>query len=124
MQSVIDYSSNFGDDMHTTLRAAADAGPTISDAVSGAVVVLHYRDVEQLAFDTRLAGVGLSFFDFMGINDGPLRDWYGGLMFTNEGELHRRLRSLVSRAFTPRSVERLRTYTCDAARDAFVVLAR
>jgi cytochrome P450 len=44
----------------------------------------------------------------MGISDGPLRDWYGGLMFTTEGDYHRRIRSLVSRAFTPRSVEALR----------------
>ncbi len=25
-------------------------------------------------------------FDMMGITDGPLRDWYGQLMFTNEGD--------------------------------------
>jgi hypothetical protein len=57
----------------------------------------------------------LSFFDLMGITDGPLREWYGGLMFTNEGPKHDRLRKLVSRAFTPRSADRLRTEAADRA---------
>ena len=82
--------------------------PTAVDAVSGATVVLRYEDIDRLIRDHRLAGVGLTFFDILGIVDGPLRDWYGGLMFTNEGDVHNRLRMLVSRAFTPRSVERLR----------------
>jgi cytochrome P450 len=46
----------------------------------------------------------------MGISDGPLREWYGGLMFTNEGAAHNRLRRLVAKAFTPRSVDRLREH--------------
>jgi cytochrome P450 len=54
----------------------------------------------------------------MGIEDGPLRDWYGGLMFTTEGDYHRRIRSLVSRAFTPRSVEALRATAKDMAATA------
>jgi len=58
--------------------------------------------------EPRLRGVGLSLFDRMGIADGPLRDWYGALMFTNDGVAHDRLRRLVSKAFTPRAVERLR----------------
>src|SRR5581483_9461199 len=51
----------------------------------------------------RLNGVGLSLFDAMGITRGPLRDWYGSLMFTNDGAKHDRLRRLVSKAFTPRA---------------------
>ena len=74
----------------------------------GMICVLRYHEVEQLLHDPRLQGVGLTYFDFMGISDGPLRDWYGGLMFTNEGTVHNRLRRLVAKAFTPRSVDRLR----------------
>src|SRR3954447_6273770 len=68
---------------------------------SGGVAVLRHADVERLAHDPRLAGMGLTVFDLMGIDDGPLRRWYGSLMFTNEGPSHHRLRRLVSRAFTP-----------------------
>jgi cytochrome P450 family 103 len=54
----------------------------------------------------------------IGITDGPLRDWYGRLMFTTEGEYYRRMRSLAQRAFTPRSVEALRASAQDMATEA------
>ncbi|MGE5694704.1 MAG: cytochrome P450 [Candidatus Sericytochromatia bacterium] len=85
---------------------------------TGATVVLRQCDLEALAHDQRLEGIGMAFFDMMGITDGPLRDWYGRLMFTTEGEYHRRMRSLVSRAFTPRSVEVLRAAAAGMAAEA------
>jgi len=87
------------------LRQARSVSPTAISAETGAVVALGYAEVDRLAHDQRLAGVGLTFFDFMGIPDGPLRRWYGSLMFTNEGPDHHRLRRLVARSFTPRAVE-------------------
>lgn len=89
------------------LRAAAE-GPTVVDETTGALYVLRYRDVERLLNEPRLHGVGLSLFDAMGITRGPLRDWYGSLMFTNDGVKHDRLRRLVSKALTPRAAARLR----------------
>jgi cytochrome P450 len=91
----------------TTLAAAASVGPTALDSATGAVLVLRYEELERLSHDPRMVGVGLTWFDAMGIQ-GDLRRWYGSLMFTNEGEAHTRLRRLVSRAFTPRSVHQLR----------------
>lgn len=108
MSASIDLVESLAGDMHAMLREAAQAGPLAVDPAMGATVVLRQRDVEDLARDARLSGVGLTFFDLMGIHDGPLRDWYGRLMFTTEGEYHRRLRSAVQRAFGPRSVEALR----------------
>jgi cytochrome P450 len=92
----------------SVLRAAMKGGPTLIDEDSGAVIVLRHREVTALLTDQRLRGVGLTFFDFLGIRDGPLRDWYGSIMFTNEGAAHHRMRSLVGKAFSPRSVEALR----------------
>ncbi len=112
-----------GEEIHTALRAAAEEGPTAIEASSGATVVLRHRDVEELARDHRLCGVGLAFFDLMGINDGPLRAWYGGLMFTNDGPAHDRLRALVSRAFTPRAVEALRADAAELAATAVAGVA-
>ncbi len=97
----------------------AAESPTAFAADSGGVFVFHHADVERLAHDPDLAGTGLTLFDFMGIDDGPLRRWYGSLMFTNEGPHHSRLRRLVSRAFTPRSVERLRQETMKLVADAY-----
>ncbi len=111
----VDLTGCMDKDLHGVLRAAADNGPLALDEMTGATVVLRQRDLETLVHDQRLNGIGLALFDMMGIADGPLRDWYSRLMFTTEGDYHRRMRSLVSRAFTPRSVESLRTTAADMA---------
>jgi cytochrome P450 len=113
-----DLFTSLTGDMHGVLRDAAERGPLATDTLTGATIVLRQRDVEALSRDSRLSGIGMLLFDLMGITGGPLRDWYGGLMFTTEGDYHRRMRSLVSRAFTPRSVEGLRATAADMATDA------
>lgn len=109
--------------LHDELRRAREVSRTAVEVTSGATVVLHYDEIERLAHDPRVAGVGLSFFDFMGIDDGPLRRWYGSLMFTNEGAAHHRLRRLVARTFTPRAVERHRELAAALTADRFARLA-
>jgi cytochrome P450 len=81
------------------------------------VWVLRWEDVRALLRDRRFEGVGLSVFDLLGITDGPLRRWYGSLMFTNEGVAHNRLRALVQKAFVPKSIEVLRPTTREIADD-------
>jgi cytochrome P450 len=107
--------------MRATLAAAAAVGPTALESASGAVLVLRHEELERLAHDPRMIGVGLSWFDVMGI-EGALREWYGSLMFTNEGDTHTRLRRLVSRAFTPRSVEQLRDDAAKVVNDRLLQL--
>lgn len=70
---------------------------------------LRYRDCERLVRDPRFRQIGIDMLHLSGITSGPLHDWFGRIMFANEGDAHRRLRSLVSLAFTPRSVESVRT---------------
>ena len=110
-----DLFTSITGEMHRVLREAAERGPLAMDTLTGGNIVLRQHDVEALSHDPRLQGIGLMLFDLMGITDGPLRDWYGRLMFTTEGDYHRRMRSLVSRAFTPRSVEALRATAADMA---------
>ncbi|MCZ8379794.1 cytochrome P450 [Mycobacterium sp. CPCC 205372] len=118
MATSVDLTGSFTTDMHRVLREAAQHGPLATDEVTGATVVLRHDDVESLAHDPRLNGIGLTLFDVMGITDGPLRDWYGRLMFTTEGDYHRRIRSLVSKSFTPRSVAALRSTATVMAEEA------
>jgi cytochrome P450 len=118
----VDLSGTWTGDLHGVLREAASQGPLATDILTGATVVLRQGDLEALAHDQRLPGIGLALFDMMGIPGGPLRDWYGKLMFTTEGDYHRRIRSLVSRAFTPRSVEALRATAADMAATAVTSL--
>jgi cytochrome P450 len=119
---MVDLMSAFGDDLHDVLREAARAGSLACDPQTGVVVALRHADVDALGRDPRMVGVGLGNFDVMGIADGPLRAWYSQLMFTNEGAEHRRLRSLVQKAFTPRAVDAIRTATTDMAAESFATL--
>ena len=96
VENAIDLTGTFRADLHRLLRDAAEQGPLASDVSTGATVVLRQRDVEALAHDQRLEGTGLALFDMMGITDGCLRDWYSQIMFTTEGDYHRRIRALVS----------------------------
>jgi cytochrome P450 len=118
MDTTVDVLGNLTGDLHAVLSEASRSAPLARETSTGAVVVLRQRDVEALARDARLHGVGLSYFDMMGITEGPLRDWYGRLMFTTEGDYHRRMRKLVQRAFTPRAVEDLRAHARAMAVDA------
>jgi cytochrome P450 len=111
----VDAVGNLGGSLHETLRGVARTTPLAWDSSTGAALVFRHRDVEALAHDPRVAGIGLHLFDMMGITSGPLREWYSGLMFTNEGVEHRRLRRLVARAFTPRSAEALRETAAELA---------
>ncbi len=114
-----DLLASFGDELHAVLRKAALAGPLARHPETGVVIALRHADVEALLRDSRMHGVGLGNFDVSGITEGPLRDWYSQLMFTNEGVVHRRLRSLVQKAFTPRSVAAIRTSASEMASEAF-----
>jgi cytochrome P450 len=118
MTPSVDLTGTFSSDLHSVLRAAMQQGPLATDEATGATVVLHQRDIEALAQDQRLEGIRMALFDLMGITSGPLRDWYAQLMLTNEGDFHRRMRSLVSRAFTPRSAEALRATAADMAAES------
>lgn len=120
----VDLTGSLAGGLHGVLHAASSRGPLATDVMTGATVLLRQQDVEMFARDRRLRGVGLTLFDMMGIADGPLRDWYGRLMFTTEGEYHRRMRSLVVRAFTSRSVEQLRETATDMATEAVASAVR
>jgi len=111
----VDLSGSFAANLHGVLAEAAAQGPLATDVATGATVVMRQHDVDTLAHDPRLEGIGMMLFDMMGITEGPLRDWYSRVMFTTEGDYHRRIRSLVSRAFTPRSVGALRETAADMA---------
>jgi cytochrome P450 len=70
---------------------------------------LSYRLVRTVLRDNRFVipeGLGL---DAQGVTSGPLWDRAISNILSLDGAVHHRLRRLVSKAFTPRSAERLRT---------------
>jgi hypothetical protein len=70
--------------------------------------VLRYQPVQALLRDRRLRQGGMDSLELQGVTAGPLADWWRLIILNVEGETHARLRRLVARAFTPRSLERLR----------------
>jgi len=94
----------------------ADPGPIIdamrarsclARTVFGALVIDHAH-VQALLADPRLDSSLLAIVRMQGLTEGPVYDLLARALLSVDGEDHGRLRRLVSRAFTPRSVERLR----------------
>jgi len=69
--------------------------------------VSRYADANALVRDARL-GSGRGVPDSFGITSGPLFDLMTSWLMALDGPSHTRVRRLISRAFTPRSVEALR----------------
>jgi hypothetical protein len=107
VRAVIDLTdAAFWADSHAALRAARERHP-IALTQDGAPIVLRHADVERLATDARVASNALDFV-LSGIPSGPLADWWRHMLTNLNGPRHLELRGLVSRAFTPRAVERVR----------------
>jgi hypothetical protein len=94
----------------------ADPAPTINALRNetclartpiGVLVIEHAKVVDLLA-DPRLRSSLLDFVRVQGITEGPIYDGVATSILAIDGPDHTRLRKLVSRAFTPRSVEKLR----------------
>ena len=72
------------------------------------VLVVEHATVLALLGDPRLHSSLLDFLRIQGLDQGPIYDSVATSLLAIDGPDHTRLRKLVSRAFTPRSVERLR----------------
>lgn len=79
------------------------------------VAAITYDDVRELLGDARLHANFPQFLEQFGITSGPFYEWMAGSPLNRDGAEHARWRSVVSRAFTPRSVERIRPFLRDAA---------
>ncbi|HZM83001.1 MAG TPA: cytochrome P450 [Candidatus Limnocylindrales bacterium] len=74
------------------------------------MVVLRYAELSELLRDRRLDHGGNGYLERNGITSGPIHDWYVPMIVNQDGAEHRRLRGLVGRSFTPRTVEQLRPF--------------
>ncbi len=80
---------------------------------SGFLAFLHYADAFAALGNQDLRPMALDGLDFAGISDGPVREFFERIVFTQEGTQHQRLRRLVASAFSPRTVALVR----DSVRD-------
>jgi cytochrome P450 len=72
------------------------------------VLVIRHANVFALLADPRLRSSLADFVRVQGLTEGPIYDAVSTSLLAIDGPDHTRLRKLVSRAFTPRAVERLR----------------
>ncbi len=103
-------------DLHGPLRVARERHP-VALGTAGERFVLRYTDVERLSSDARLVSNALPILTRHGVTAGPLFDWWRRMMTNQNGPEHLRLRSLVSRAFTPRRVDAKRPRVGALARE-------
>jgi len=92
-----------------------------------AVGVLTHERVRELLTDPRLKSGFVDFMRSLGVTSGPFFEWMSLSPLNRDGADHVRWRQLMSKAFTPRSVERLRPFLRTAAHeliDAFAPRGR
>jgi cytochrome P450 len=105
--ALVDLSDpGFWDDPHPILRAAREHCP-VAVTDSGDRMLLRHADVRALLADRRVISNALALITRL-VEEGPLVDWWRGMLTNLNGPEHDRLRRLVARAFTPRSVDRER----------------
>ncbi|HEV7734254.1 MAG TPA: cytochrome P450 [Candidatus Binatia bacterium] len=100
------FSPEFQADPASAVSAARAQAP-IARTAFGALVI-ERASVHALLADPRLDSSLLPIVRMQGLSDGPVYDLLARALLSVDGEDHTRLRKLVSRAFTPRSVEVLR----------------
>jgi cytochrome P450 len=88
---------------------AAQAADWYADSPLG-LLVLRYAEAQDLLRDRRLDHGGDGYLRRNGITCGPIYDWFVPMIVNHDGADHRRLRGLVGRAFTPRTIDMLRPF--------------
>ena len=74
------------------------------------LLVLRYAEARDLLRDPRFDHNGKRYLASVGVDSGPIYDWFVPMIVNHDGEDHRRLRGLVNKAFTPRMIDGLRPF--------------
>lgn len=73
-------------------------------------MVLRHEPAWEVLRDRRFVNMGWRYMQNQGITEGPLYDWFTGMLAQKNGPDHTRLRGLINKAFTRRFVETLRPF--------------
>jgi len=111
----LELAASLGDPLDELKRARKSGW--LADLELGGVGVLTHDRVRQLLTDGRLRSGFVQFMERMGVTSGPFYEWMSVSPLNLDGADHVRWRQLMSKAFTPRNVERLRPFLRDAAHE-------
>ncbi|MFG2006898.1 cytochrome P450 [Spirillospora sp. NPDC048911] len=103
--NVLDPSFDFGS---AEARAAREASWYAESPIG--LLVLRYAEAQEFLRDQRLGPNNEKYLEMNGISGGPIWDWFVPMIGNRAGEDHRRLRSLINKAFTPRMINNLRVF--------------
>ncbi len=95
----------FWQDIHPRLAEMRELSK-VARTTDGGTYVLGQPEIETVLKSPQFEAADL--LALMGLSSGPVWEWWSRLMFSNNDPMHGRIRRLVSRAFTPRRIERER----------------
>jgi cytochrome P450 len=106
------FDERFFRDPHGTTGPLLRAGARAARVPElGTVFFLRYADVMEALLDRRFGAIGARYYEQQGWCEGPYIDWVRRTVVFLDPPDHDRLRGLLSRAFTPRQVARVRPIT-------------
>jgi cytochrome P450 len=106
------FDDRFFRDPHGTAAPLLRAGARAARVPElGTVYFLRYAEVMEALLDRRFGAIGARYYERQGWCDGPYIDWVRRTVVFLDPPDHDRLRGLLSRAFTPRQVARVRPIT-------------
>jgi cytochrome P450 len=106
------FDDRFFRDPHGTAAPLLRAGARAARVPElGTVYFLRYAEVMEALLDRRFGAIGARYYEQQGWCDGPYIDWVRRTVVFLDPPDHDRLRGLLSRAFTPRQVARVRPIT-------------
>ena len=110
--SELHFDDRFFRDPHGTTAPLLRAGARAARVPElGTVIFLRYPDVMDALLDRRFGAIGVRYYEQQGWREGPYIDWVRRTVVFLDPPDHDRLRGLLSRAFTPRQVARVRPIT-------------
>ena len=106
------FDESYFREPHATLaRPRAEGARAVYVARMGTIMLLDYADVHSALLDRSFGAIGSAYYEQQGWSEGPYIDWLRRTVVFLDPPDHDRLRALVTHAFTPRQVTRVRPIT-------------
>jgi len=104
----------YEDDPAAAIKAMRELSPVGMTEI-GMPFLIEHAAVRRLLGDTRLRANFVQVLGLLGITEGPFHDWMAVSPLNHDGAEHKQWRAMISRTFTPRSVEQVRPFLASAA---------
>ena len=110
------FDDRYFRDPHATVAPLLRAGARAARVPElGTVIFLRHADVAEALFDRRFGAMNTRYYEQQGWTQGLYIEWVRRTLVFLDPPDHDRLRALLSRAFTPRQVARVRPITLEIA---------